>query len=87
MNFVFCQNPNLTATQPNLNLVGFDTIIAVHTTPPTHLDQHLFIKKSFLSKNFYDQNLFLTHKIFRPLGPLFLVEVEFLCGWWWFEQQ
>ena len=34
----FCQNPNLTTTQPNLNLVGFHTIIAVHTntTPPTH---------------------------------------------------
>ena len=30
-----CQNPNLTSTQPNLNLVGFDTIIAVHTTHPT----------------------------------------------------
>ena len=29
------QNLNLTTTQPNLNLVGFDTIIAVHTTPPT----------------------------------------------------
>ena len=29
-----CQNPNLTTTQPNLNLVGFDTIITLH--PPTH---------------------------------------------------
>ena len=25
-----CQNPNLTSTKPNLNLVGFDTIIAAH---------------------------------------------------------
>ena len=34
-----CQNPNLTTTQPqpNLNLVGFDTIITLHTPhpPPT----------------------------------------------------
>ena len=30
----FCQNPNLTTTQPNLNLVGFDMIIAFHTTTP-----------------------------------------------------
>ena len=32
----FCQNPNLTTTQPkpNLNLVGFDTIITLHH--PTH---------------------------------------------------
>ena len=32
----FCQNPNLTTTQPqpNLNLVGFETIITLHT--PTH---------------------------------------------------
>ena len=30
------QNPNLTTTQPqpNLNLVGFDMIITLHTTPP-----------------------------------------------------
>ena len=36
----FCQNPNLTTTQPqpNLNLVGFETIITLHTPyhhPPT----------------------------------------------------
>ena len=34
---LYCQNPNLTTTQPkpNLNLVGFDMIIiAVYTTPP-----------------------------------------------------
>ena len=34
-----CQNPNLTTSQPkpNLNLVGFDTIITLHhpTTHPT----------------------------------------------------
>ena len=32
------QNPNLTTTQPqpNLNLVGFDTIITLHHPPPTH---------------------------------------------------
>ena len=37
VHFYNCQNPNLTKTQPqpNLNLVGFDMIIAVHTT--THL--------------------------------------------------
>merc|ERR1712240_217511 len=31
----FCQNPNLTPTQPqlNLNLVGFDTIITLHHPP------------------------------------------------------
>ena len=30
------QNPNLTTTQlqPNLNLVGFDTIITLHTPSP-----------------------------------------------------
>ena len=35
---VCCQNPNLTSTQPNLNLVAFDTIIAVqtHLTTSTH---------------------------------------------------
>ena len=27
--------PQPNSTQPNLNLVGFDTIIAVHTTHPT----------------------------------------------------
>ena len=33
-----CQNPNLTTTQPkpNLNLVGFDTIITLHPPPPPH---------------------------------------------------
>ena len=32
----FCQNPNLTTTQPqpNFNLVGFDMIITLHTPPP-----------------------------------------------------
>ena len=37
----YCQNPNLTTTQPqaNLNLVGFDTIIILHT-PPTHPPPH-----------------------------------------------
>ena len=33
-----CQNPNLTTSQPqpNLNLLGFDTIIPLHTPhPPT----------------------------------------------------
>ena len=29
-----CQTPTLTTTQPNLNLVGFNTIITLH--PPTH---------------------------------------------------
>ena len=40
----YCQNPNLTITQPqpNLNLLGFDTIITLHTphpqpTPPQEL--------------------------------------------------
>ena len=37
---IYCQNPNLTTTQPqpNLNLVGFDMIITLHTTPhpPPH---------------------------------------------------
>ena len=35
---VCCQNPNLTTTQlqPNLNLVGVDTIITLHHHPPTH---------------------------------------------------
>ena len=32
----YCQNPNLTTTQPNLILVGFDTIIALHTHPAPH---------------------------------------------------
>ena len=34
----YCQNPNLNTTQlrPNLNLVGFDTIITLHPPPPTH---------------------------------------------------
>ena len=53
----YCQNPNLTTTQPqpNLNLVGFDMIIAVHTTttpPPVTLlpwkgasDQTLMLHK------------------------------------------
>ena len=37
--FKNCQNPNLTTTQPqpNLNLVGFDTIITFHTHPPPEL--------------------------------------------------
>ena len=32
----YCQNPNLTTNQPqpNLNLVGFDTIITLHTPHP-----------------------------------------------------
>ena len=36
--FPNCQNPNLTTTQPqpNLYLVGFDTIITLHTPHPTH---------------------------------------------------
>ena len=36
-NHKFCQNPNLTTTQPkpNLNLVGFDMIITLHHPPPT----------------------------------------------------
>ena len=36
-----CQNPNLTTTQPkpNLSLVGFDTIITLHT-PPTQPPHH-----------------------------------------------
>ena len=35
--WIYCQNPNLTTTQlqPNLNLVGFDTIITLHTPHPT----------------------------------------------------
>ena len=40
-----CQNPNLTTTQPNLNLVGFDMIIAVHTTP------HHTTRKSTSTRN------------------------------------
>ena len=34
--FKYCQNPNLTTTQPqsNLNLVGFDTIITLHHHHP-----------------------------------------------------
>ena len=34
--WMYCQNPNLTTTQPqhNLNLVGFDTNITFHTHPP-----------------------------------------------------
>ena len=32
----FCQNPNLTTIQPNLNLVRFDTIITLHPPLPTH---------------------------------------------------
>ena len=42
----YCQNPNLTTTQPqpNLNLVGFDTIITFHTTPqpPTTTPPELY---------------------------------------------
>ena len=33
-------------------------------------------KICWVNKIFVKQN-------FRPLGPLFLVEVEFLVGWWW----
>ena len=38
----FCQNPNLTTTQPqpNLNLVGFDMIITLHH--PTHHQGGIF---------------------------------------------
>ena len=34
--YTYCQNPNLTTTQPqpNLNPVGFDTIITLHPPPP-----------------------------------------------------
>ena len=40
MEVYFCQNPNLTTTQPqpNLNLVGFDMIITLHT--PHHHHYH-----------------------------------------------
>ena len=36
--YIYCQNPNLTTTQPqpNLNLVGFDTIITLHPPTPPH---------------------------------------------------
>ena len=35
---IYCQNPNLTSTQPNLTstLVGFDMIITLHPPPPPH---------------------------------------------------
>ena len=40
----YCQNPNLTTTQPqpNLNLVGFDTIITLHHPPPHPTPQELY---------------------------------------------
>ena len=47
---IYCQNPNLTTTQPkpNLNLVGFDKIITLHT-PHHHTVGHHAPLLSFLT--------------------------------------
>ena len=43
----YCQNPNLTTTQPqpNLNLVGFDMIITLHTHHHHHPQELYFYQK------------------------------------------
>ena len=43
-NIRYCWNPNITTTQPYLNLVGFDTIITLHTPPHQEL---YFYKKEW----------------------------------------
>ena len=75
-----CQNPNLTTTQHNLNLIGFVKIIAVHTTPPPppptrnstkiFLTQKCFVYPiSFETNKFFHQKFFFS--IINPAPKLF----------------
>ena len=88
----YCHSLILTSTQPQPNSTELGlTHKWVCTSPHHHHHHHPTTHrarvKKILVRKFFGPKKIWVRKNFRPLGPLFLVEVEFPDGGvgWWFR--